>query len=151
MSNGDDAVNPNKQERIAWLGLIVSLVACAYLATRLFQVNGLAMGPDDDAARIVPRMMAVFLVGVYLIGRRDASPLADERDREIQAKRTHAAYFALALMLTVAGATLGMDAYRSFWESRSVGWLESGLMLMLVASIAVHASVGLFLYRKDRQ
>lgn len=53
-------------------------------------------------------------------------------------------------MLTVAGATLGMDAYRSFWESRSVGWLESGLMLMLVASIAVHASVGLFLYRKDR-
>ena len=149
MSNGDGSVNPNKQERIAWLGLIVSLVACAYLATHLFQANGLAMGPDGYVARIVPRMMAVFLVGVYLIGRRDASPLADERDREIQAKRTHAAYFALALMLTVAGATLGMDAYRSFWESRSVGWLESGLML--VASIAVHASVGLFLYRKDRQ
>lgn len=144
-------MHPSKQERIAWLALIVSLAACAYLGAHLVQANGRAMGLDGDTARMVPRMMVVFLIGVYLVKRRDASPLADERDREIQAKGTRAAYATLALMMIVVAATLGMDAYQSFWKSRSVAWLESGLMLMLAASVAVHASVALFLYRKDRR
>jgi hypothetical protein len=141
----------SKQEKIAWLGFSLSTVGCAYLMARLFGGDGLLAGIDSDTARMVPRMMVVFLVGMHFIQRHDASPLADERDREIQAKRTAAAFVAMVLMLVVVAATMGLDAHAAFWGSRSTEWLESGVMAMLLGTMAVHTASGLFLYGKDRR
>ncbi|WP_213600749.1 hypothetical protein [Pseudoxanthomonas japonensis] len=141
----------SKQEKIAWLGFSLSAMGFAYLVVRLWGGDAVLSGVDSETARMVPRVMAVFLVGMYFIKRHDASPLADERDRDIQAKRTTAAFGALVLMLVVVATTMGLDAYAEFWRSRSTEWLECGVMAMLLGTMAVHTASGLFMYGKDRR
>ncbi|MEL1263855.1 hypothetical protein AAD027_05630 [Pseudoxanthomonas putridarboris] len=141
----------SKQEKLARLGLAVSLAGCFYLAVHLFPVSVLPIeGPDPDTASTAARLMILFLLAAYFIKRRDASPLADERDRSIEARRANAGYMSLALMIVVC-ATLGLEGYDVFWRSRSPAWLGSGLMFLMFASLVIHSLVGVVHYWRDRR
>ncbi len=69
-----EAGSMSKQEKLAWLGLVVTLVACVHLGANLF-LNGYpqASGPDADTARHASRALILFLVGYVLVQRNKDS------------------------------------------------------------------------------
>lgn len=138
----------SKQEASSWLALALCGIGSVYLALRLFTGDG--AGVDGDTARHASRGLIVFVVAWLLLRRRDATPLADERDRAIAARRMQAGYMALLLMLLVGATLLGLDGWRDAIASRPAAWLESMVMLMLLASLTVHSAVGVWHYVRDR-
>lgn len=142
----------SKQEKLAWLALVIFSAASAYLGWRLFVadlVYGYSFGPKT--AQRASYVFTFFLGGYYFIRRKDKSTFADERDRQIALKRLQAGYLSLALMLVFAVTVLGLESYKVFFHSLSRGWVEGVLMLMLMSSIAIHSGVGVVCYWRDRQ
>ena len=147
-----DASSMSKQEKLAWLGLVLTLVGCVYLGVHLFLSDYLHIsGPGTDTARHGSRALILFLVGYVLIKRNKDSVFADERDSQIKAKRLQAGYTSLALMLLLVATVLGLEGYADFIDSLTAAWMESFVMLMLLASFFISFSVGVFHYWRDRQ
>ena len=147
-----DANAMSKQEKLAWLGLVLTLLGCAYLVAHLFLSDYLQIeGPDVDTARHASRAMILFLVGYVLVKRNKDSVFVDERDNQIRSKRLQAGYMSLALMLLFVATVLGLEGYANFVESLTTAWMESFVMLMLFASLSISFSVGVFHYWRDRQ
>lgn len=138
----------SKQEASSWLALAPCGIGSVYLPMRLFTGDG--AGVDGDTARNASRGLIVFVVAWLLLRRRDATPLADERDRTIAARRMQAGDMALLLMLLLVATLLGLDGRRDAITARPAAWLESVVMLMLLASLTVHAAVGVWHYARDR-
>lgn len=138
----------SKQEALSWLGLLLFGAGSLYLVLCLFSGDG--VGIDNDTARTASRAGAVFFVVSMLIRRRDRTPLIDERDRVIAARRTEAGYAALCLTLLFVATLLGLEGWREAIVAHSAAWLESVVMLMLLASLTMHAAVGVWHYLRDR-
>ncbi len=138
----------NKQEALSWLALVLAGIGSLYLALRLFTGDG--AGVDGSTARTASRGLIVFFVVWLLMRRRDRTPLIDERDRVIAARRAEAGYAALCMMLLLVATVLGLDGWRDVVATRSAAWLESIVMLMLLVSLTVHAAVGVWHYLRDR-
>ena len=147
-----DAKSMSKQEKLAWLGLVLTLMGCIYLIARLFLSHYLQMdAPDEQTARQASRVFMVFLLGYVLVKNRGGSPFEDERDRQILARRLQAGYTSLALMLVLVATVLGLDTYADSIASLTAAWMESFVMLMLLASFCIHFAVGVFHYWCDRR
>ena len=147
-----DASSMSKQEKLAWLGLVLTLVGCAYLVARLFLSDYLQMGgPDAQTARHGARVFWVFLVGYVLLKRNKNSIFVDERDHRIKSKRLQAGYTSLALMLLFVATMQGLEADKGVVATRTAAWMESFVMLMLLASFSISFAVGVFHYWRDRR
>lgn len=147
-----DASSMSKQEKLAWLGLVLTLLGCVYLVAHLFLSEYLKIeGPGVDTARHGSRALILFLVGYVVIKRNKDSIFVDERDRQIKAKRLQAGYTSLALMLLFVATVLGLEEYTNFIDSLTTAWMESFVMLMLLASFSISFAVSVFYYWRDRQ
>lgn len=142
----------SKQEKLAWLALLLFSTASAYLGWCLFVgdlIYGYGIG--SKTGQRASYAFSIFLIGHYLAKRKKDSLFIDERDRRIAAKRGVLAYLSLMLMLILATSLLGFGNYEDFIHARSQAWVSAFLMLMVVASAAIHAAVGVFCYWRDRQ
>ena len=147
-----DASSMSKQEKLAWMGLVLTLVGCIYLGARLFLSDYLQISePDVDTARQASRAFILFLVCYVMIKRNKESVFVDERDRQIKTKCLQAGYTSLALMLLLVATVLGLEDYAAFIDSLTTAWMESFVMLMLLASFFISFSVSAFHYWRDRQ
>ena len=147
-----DASPMSKQEKLAWLGLLLTLAGSIYLFMRLLLSEYLQVeAPDVDTARHAWRAMILFLIGYVLAKRNKDSVFVDERDDQIKSKRLQAGYMSLALMLLFVATILGLEDYANFIDSLTTAWMESFVMLMLFASLSISFSVGVFHYWRDRQ
>jgi len=143
----------SKQEKINLVVLAVALAGVAYLGWALFFVPGATASEDalgglrDNVAKLAAAMM----LGVVAIQNYTNGPLQDERDRQIKADGTAAAYFALLLMLVVAGVLARLPAFGAYLGSRPSGWLEPCLLLCIAVSVAVGGAVRAHRYWRDRR
>jgi succinate dehydrogenase/fumarate reductase cytochrome b subunit len=142
----------SKQEKLAWLALVIFAAASAYLGWRLF-VADLIYGHSfgQKTAQRASYAFFSFLVGYYFIKRKDNSAFVDERDKQIALKRIEAGYLSLGLMLVFAVTVVGLESYEVFFNSLSPSWVEGLLMLMLMSSVAIHSMVGVVCYWRDRR
>lgn len=143
-----------RQERIAWLALVVMSPAVLYLAWALF-LDPVGRGGDvAPAARLVANYASVVFLGAYWlwIRRRSAGLPVDERDRQIGARAVRGGFLTLGTMVVAAAGVSSLEAapVLAFTHSRSVAWVATYLMLCVYTSLAVVSAVRAAHYRHDR-
>jgi len=144
-----------RQERKAWLGLVIVLPVVVYLAWALFLDP---VGRSGDVSRVAWRMAGyvsyVFLGAYYVLIRRLSAGLpVDERDHLIRAQAIGKGYLTLVIAIVLAlGAVSAMDfgPVRAYVHSRSPQWVAVYLLLGAYVSVVVISAVRAAHYWRDR-
>lgn len=135
----------SRNEKMAWLLLVVSGVSVVQIGWRLFSTAG-AMEKSTGYY-----FWYLFWVGYFLFIRKDKTLPMDERDRVIQAQGGRAGYVALMLMLLVVSVLVDTGGYRDFVASCTGYWLAEFLLWLIFLSVGLQAMVMVWHYWRDRQ
>jgi len=145
-----------KQERKAWLGLVIVLPVVLYLVWALF-LDPLGRSGDVSVMtwRVASYISYVLLGAYYLLIRRlSAGMPIDERDHQIRAQAIGKGLAALVITnVLIFGAVnaMSLEPVRAYVQSRSPQWVAVYLLMGAYVAVVVVSAVRAAHYWRDRQ